>query len=210
MLIDPAASIGAVRRTVLTTDRDGRPAKVVVAERTFPTSVEDLWDALTTAERIPRWFLPISGDLRVGGRYQLEGHAGGEVLACEPPTRFEITWGTGDDVSWVTVVLSDAGDDRAHLELRHVAHPPDGFWDEYGPGAVGIGWDQLLLGLDLHTATGETVDPGEYAAWSPSAEGLAFVEGASGAWCDASIADGTDADAARAARDRVTAFYTGG
>src|SRR5882724_8555264 len=29
------------------------------------------WDAMTNAERIPRWFLPISADLRLSGRYQL-------------------------------------------------------------------------------------------------------------------------------------------
>ena len=46
-----------------------------------------MWDAVTSAERIPRWFLPISGDLRLGGRYQLEGNAGGEVLECAPPAR---------------------------------------------------------------------------------------------------------------------------
>ena len=45
-------------------------------ERTYETTIVDLWDAITSAERIPRRFLPISGDLRLGGRYQLEGHAG--------------------------------------------------------------------------------------------------------------------------------------
>ena len=45
-----------------------------------------MWDACTDPERIGRWFLPVSGDLRLGGRYQLEGNAGGEILRCEPPT----------------------------------------------------------------------------------------------------------------------------
>ena len=44
-----------------------------------------LWDACTNAERIPRWFLPVSGDLRLGGRYQLEGNAGGTIERCDPP-----------------------------------------------------------------------------------------------------------------------------
>lgn len=38
-----------------------------------------MWDACTDPERIPRWFLPISGDLRLNGRYQLEGNAGGAI-----------------------------------------------------------------------------------------------------------------------------------
>jgi hypothetical protein len=29
--------------------------------------------------------MPISGELRVGGSFQLEGNAGGEILTCEPP-----------------------------------------------------------------------------------------------------------------------------
>ena len=37
-------------------------------------------DALTDPERIGRWFLPISGDFRLGGRYQFEGNAGGKIL----------------------------------------------------------------------------------------------------------------------------------
>ena len=45
--------------------------------------IEDVWDALTNPERIGRWFLPISGDYRLGGRYQFEGNAGGEIVACE-------------------------------------------------------------------------------------------------------------------------------
>jgi hypothetical protein len=82
MTTDPLAFLGAATRTVSTRD-DG--AKVLVATRRYDTSIEDLWDALTSAERIPRWLLPISGELRLGGRYQLEGNAGGEILRCEPP-----------------------------------------------------------------------------------------------------------------------------
>jgi uncharacterized protein YndB with AHSA1/START domain len=67
--------------------RDGQ----VVPTRTYPTDHDDLWEALTSAGRIPRWFLPITGDLRVGGRYQLEGNAGGVVEEGDQPHRFAIT-----------------------------------------------------------------------------------------------------------------------
>ena len=67
--------------------------------------IEDLWDVLTNAERIPRWFLPISGELELGGRYQLEGNAGGVITACEPPLHFTVTWEFGRDVSWAEVRL---------------------------------------------------------------------------------------------------------
>lgn len=201
---------GLGSRKVDTVDRDGRPAKRAIAGRTYPTSIDDLWDAVTNIERIPRWFLPVTGDLKPGGRYQLEGNAGGEVLACDPPHRFEITWEYGGEVSWVTVRLSgDPSEEEAKLELEHVAHVPDDLWDQFGPGAVGIGWDLGLMGLGLHLIGGETVDPKEVEAWQASEDGLAFIAEASAGWAEASIADGTDPKAARDAGERVTAFYTG-
>lgn len=210
MHIDALSHVAAVSRTVDTVDRDGRPAKLLVAERTYPTSPEDAWSALTDPERIPRWFLPISGDLQVGGRFQLEGNAGGEVLACEPPHRFEITWEYGGDVSWVTVeVQGEPGDMEAHVVLEHVAHVPDELWDQFGPGAVGIGWELGMMGLDLHLASGEPVDAEAVMAWQASPEGRELIERVSAGWVDASIDGGTDPEAARSAGDRVTGFYTG-
>ena len=79
MGLDIQRHVGAVTRGVESRTHEGRPAKVVIAARTYDTTVEDLWDALTTKERIPRWFLPISGELRLGGRYQLQGNAGGTI-----------------------------------------------------------------------------------------------------------------------------------
>ncbi len=55
-------------------------ARTVLLRRTYDAEVADVWDALTSPERIGRWFLPVSGEFKVGGRYQLEGHAGGEIL----------------------------------------------------------------------------------------------------------------------------------
>lgn len=209
MEIDTLTKAGLVARTLDTVDRDGRPAKRITAARTYPTSVEDLWDAVTNIDRIPRWFLPVTGDLRPGGRYQLEGNAGGEVLECEPPRRFEITWEMGDDTSWVTVELTgDPGGDEAHLELRHVAHVPDEFWDQFGPGAVGVGWDGALVGLDLHISSGKSVDPEEFRRWEATPEGAAFMRASSTAWAEAAIAAGVDPEVARGWEERVAAFYT--
>ena len=207
--MDVAATAGLMTRKVERIERDGRPAVRMTASRSYPTSVEDLWDAVSTADRIPRWFLPVTGDLHVGGRFQLEGNAGGEVLACEPPHRFEITWENGDDVSWVTVVLSGEPDGaEALLELHHVAHVPDEMWDQYGPGAVGIGWELGLMGLGLHVETGEAVDVAELQAWETSDDAAAFRTASSDGWCEASIVGGTDPEQARAAAATVLAFYT--
>lgn len=75
MKSDVASYVGAVIREVDSREHEGRLARVVVATRTYDTTIEDVWDALTNAERIPRWFLPISGDLRLSGSYQLQGNA---------------------------------------------------------------------------------------------------------------------------------------
>jgi uncharacterized protein YndB with AHSA1/START domain len=209
MKIDIAATLGAVVREVASREHEGRMARVVVAARTYDTTIDDLWDALTNGERIPRWFLPISGDLRLGGRYQLQGNAGGEIRTCEPPRLLAVTWECGGDVSWVTVRLAEAPGSRARLELEHVAHVDDARWEQFGPGAVGVGWDGAIMGLGRHLETGASVDPQEAMAWLGSPEGKDFMRRSSEAWCEASIASGTEPGAARAAAVGTTAFYTG-
>ena len=209
MKFDIPTHLGAVTRVVTSRERDGRPAKVVVATRTYDTALADLWDALTSPERIPRWFLPVSGELRLGGRYQLVGNAGGEITRCDPPRHLALTWEFGGEVSWVEVHLSEDPAGGAKLELEHIAHVGDDRWDQFGPGAVGVGWELALMGLAEHLATHAPVDRAAFEAWSTSDEGKQLIGRSSDAWGRASIAAGTDEAAARAAADRTTAFYTG-
>ena len=208
MTVDPIQSVNAITREVRSVERDGKPAKVVVASRTYDTTPADLWDAITNAERIPRWFMPISGDLRLGGRYQLQGNAGGTITTCEPPRHLGVTWEYGGQVSWVEVRLSPRGKGTL-LELEHIAHPPEEFWDKFGPGAVGVGWDLGLHGLAIHIGTGRAVLPSEGMEWLGSSEGKQFVATSSEGWGKAAAADGADVDEASAAAGRTTAFYTG-
>jgi len=209
MKIDVARQVGAITRAVQNRMHDGKPARVVIASRTYDTDVDDLWDALTSAERIPRWFLPVSGELRLGGRYQLQGNAGGTITQCDPPRHVAMTWEFGGDVTWVDVKLTPTTDGKAHLELEHIAHVDDARWDQFGPGAVGVGWDLTLTGLDWHLTTGGSVAPGEGLEWLLSDEGKQFVRVSSDDWRQASVASGTDAAAARDAALRTTAAYTG-
>lgn len=114
-------------------------------------------------------------------------------------------------MSWLTVRLTEAGHDRTELELEHLAYVgDDDMWDQFGPGAAGVGWDLALMGLDLHLATGTANDPAEAARWVASAEGRAFIVASSTGWCQASIAAGTPEPAATAAAERTTVAYTGG
>ena len=200
---------GSVTRELDQREHEGRLVHALVAARVIGVGREALWDALTNAARIPKWFLPISGDLRAGGSYQLEGNAGGRIIACEPPGRFALTWRMHGDVSWVTVTLSEMPEEHTEVRLEHLAQFPQEFFEEFGPGAVGIGWDMALFGLDQHFASDPAVVPETTEAWVASEEGKDFARRSGAAWCEASIALGTDAAAARAAADRVTAFYTG-
>ena len=199
--------LGAVERSVSSLERDGQPARAVTLSRSLDTTMEDLWDAVTSGERIPRWFLPISGDLELGGRYQLEGNAGGTITECQSPSHFALTWEFGGGVSWVEVGVADAGDGKARLTLSHSAHLSD-HWDQYGPGAAGVGWEMGLLGLALHIAQPDAPKPDE-EAFAASPDGKAFITGSSEGWEQAAVAAGTDPHAAHAAATRTTAFYTG-
>ena len=207
MDFDVEGHLGALERSVSSLERDGKPARAVTLSRGFATTAEDLWHAVTNRERIPRWFLPIGGELELGGRYQLEGNAGGVVTACERPLHFAVTWEFDGDVSWVEVRLSDDGAGGARLTLTHTALLSE-HWSEYGPGAVGVGWEMGLLGLALHLAQPAAPKPDE-AAFAASRDGRAFITGSSEAWGRAAVEAGTNPDAARAAAKRTTAFYTG-
>src|SRR5882757_5572460 len=63
MEIDVASVLGLVTRSVRNFEKDGKPASAVTLTRLYDTGVDDLWEALTSKERIPRWFLPVEGDL---------------------------------------------------------------------------------------------------------------------------------------------------
>jgi uncharacterized protein YndB with AHSA1/START domain len=208
MPFDLAAHMGLTSRNVHKLERDGRPAKVVIATCVYDTDPADLWDALTNAERLPRWFLPVSGDLRLGGRYQFAGNAGGTITDCVPQKKLAATWEFGGGVTWVTVTLTPEGA-RTRLVLEHLAiidpnQPP------FGPGAVGVGWDLGLMGLGRHITDPDAVlDPTEGANWPLTPEGKDYIRMSSTGWGDADIAAGEDPELARAGAEMTRQFYTG-
>lgn len=207
MLTDPAATVGLVTREVRSGSRDGAPTKIAVARRTYPTDRVDLWQALTDRERIPRWFLSISGDLHEGGRYQLEGNAGGVIERCEEPESFAVTWEYGEMTSWLVVRLTPAGDGTT-LELTHESPIDPDFAARYGPGAVGVGWDLGLMGLGLYLESGVPVDPAAGLAFPTTPAGVEFVRQAAAGWADAAVADGDETGPAHEAAERTVAFFT--
>ncbi|MDZ4373530.1 MAG: SRPBCC family protein [Phenylobacterium sp.] len=208
----PQSLLGAEFRDVVDGERDGMAVKIVRAARTYDTDPHDLWDAVTNAERLPRWFAPVSGDLRLGGRYQVEGNAGGSILRCEPPTLLDVTWEFGGGASWVVVRIVEDGE-GARLTLEHIVRAEDldgDHWKQFGPAAVGVGWDLSFLGLGLYLATGSEKPIESDPAWGGTNEAKSFMTGSAEAWGAAHIASGEDPATARRMAAATATFYTGG
>ncbi|MDV6274989.1 hypothetical protein R3Q06_15925 [Rhodococcus erythropolis] len=53
--------------------------------RTLAAPIDTVWAAVTEFDRIPLWFMPVSGEAGIGGHYQLDGNAGGEILVYDAP-----------------------------------------------------------------------------------------------------------------------------
>ncbi len=200
--------LGESTRSIETKIFRGQEMRVLTIRRPFETNQDNLWSLLTTAEKISKWFLPVSGELKIGGKYQFEGNAGGTVEECNAPDSFLATWEFGGQVSWVLVSL-EGHENTTDFLLEHMAMVPEEMWQEYGPGAVGIGWESGLLGLYLHLQTGNANDPAEGMAWMLSPNGVDFVTECSRLWAWASIEHGTSEAHARAAAERSTDIYTG-
>ncbi|SNT55917.1 Activator of Hsp90 ATPase homolog 1-like protein [Asanoa hainanensis] len=185
-MIDIANHLKAIHREVGVGPAEGGGEEVsVVLRRTYAAPVEDVWDALTTPDRIARWFYPLTGDLREGGTFQLEGNAGGEIRRCEPPHRLTVTF--GGPTSVVNLTLSAGTADDTELELTHTV-PIEMAGSGAGALFVGPGWDGALLGLALHLA-GEVFD--DPIAHANSPEVREFSRGSVDAWESVVAASGT-------------------
>ena len=207
MSFDLATHLGAMTRSVRDIEKDGKPARSLIAARVFDTDAADLWDALTDKDRIKRWFLPVSGDFVLNGRFQFEGNAAGSITGCDPERSLDVTWEYGGGVSWVTIRLESA-QGGTRLELEHVAIV-DPSWGDFGSGAVGIGWDTGFMGLARHLATGEAVPEGAAEAWMATPEAKEFYRLTSAAWGRADIASGMPEGKAMAAAEQIRAMYAG-
>ena len=198
-MIDIASRLDANRREV----RRDEETVAVLLFREYDATVEDVWDAMTDPDRLRRWFLPVTGDLRVGGRFQTEGNAGGEILACDAPRLLRVTF--GDASSIVEVRITAGGAERAALELEHSV--PLALAGS-GAGALfaGPGWDPALVNLALHLADPAAETPG-VADGSP--EGLELARLSIDGWVSAIEASGTaTAEETAAAREMAVAQFT--
>ncbi|GAA4149193.1 SRPBCC family protein [Phytohabitans flavus] len=171
-MTDTAGWLKTVHREVSAEDTDAGRSRTVLLRRSFAAPVEDVWDAITDPTRLERWFYPISGDLRVGGKYQLEGNAGGEIRRCEQPSLLVVTWEFGGGSTDLEVRLSAEGDDATEVRLTHSAVLPfdDETWAA-GLGQFAPGWDHALSRLDSYLR-GELAEDDSPSDLSPEAQRL--------------------------------------
>ena len=196
---DLIAALNGAGRTVADAELRGAPAHVVELRRLFRAPVADVWDACTEPDRVRRWFLPVTGDLRPGGSFQLQGNAGGAITTCEPPHRLGLTWAFGDaEPSLVSLELTPADGASTELVLRHTV-PDDDHWAQYGPGAVGVGWDGAMAGLSGFISGHERPDDAQAMA--------GFLRASADLWGRAHEASAVTPEFARAAAARTSAFY---
>ena len=209
MPFDIAAHLGATKREVHNVTTEGRPAKDVVASRSYDTDVADLWEAVTDPDRIRRWFAPVSGEFRLHGRFHVEGNASGTITDCEPGKSYAGTWEFGGYTSWIEIVVVPEGE-RARLEIHHIAHYPNPHWTQFGAGAGGVGWELGLLGLAEHLKRpADDVRAEGVNGWETSDEAKELVRAAARDWGRAAIEGGDDEAEALKAAEATRRFYSG-
>ncbi|WP_120005079.1 SRPBCC domain-containing protein [Nesterenkonia muleiensis] len=122
----------------------------LVFERRYRSSPQDLWDAITTPERLARWFGAFEGNppAAVGDDFRVDLGGGAEdmgrgtITACKSPVHLSYTWQwQNEDLSQVTADLAPDGDQT----VLHLTH------SKVEPAHVvgyGGGWEQCMLALD--------------------------------------------------------------
>jgi uncharacterized protein YndB with AHSA1/START domain len=134
--------------------------------RDFSTDAADLWEAVSTPERVSRWFGRVEGGFAVGSPFTLhfdEGTADFEVVTCAPPSGASVRWKRSDGSSLVTVAVASTGTSSSRLVLDHVEVPladaaryaTGWHWhlsglrvEVEGPAVVRQPWDELAAHYD--------------------------------------------------------------
>ncbi|KRE95976.1 hypothetical protein ASG76_02635 [Nocardioides sp. Soil774] len=144
---------------------------VVRVEDVYDTSIEDLWQACTSTERLARWIAEVTGDLRLGGEVHAvftstwSGQA--RIDSCDAPSHLLVTMEPGaDDETQVEAWLTAEGS-RTRLVVEERGLPVGAL------PAHGAGWQAHLedLGRSLVHA-----GPVHEDGWSEHAPAVAWRE----------------------------------
>jgi uncharacterized protein YndB with AHSA1/START domain len=123
-------------------------ARTAVIRCHYDAAIEDVWNAWTEPDRLNRWFLQVSGDLRPGGTFQFEGNAHGEIVRCERPRLLAVTWIYGDmPVDEVELRLTPGENGGTTVEIEHATVSTFVEWEGQQVdviSGVGSGWEVPL------------------------------------------------------------------
>jgi uncharacterized protein YndB with AHSA1/START domain len=144
-LAEPAPEL--VRRPVAS----GAEARVAVMRRHYDAPVEDVWDACTDPERLARWYVPVTGDLRVGGSFEQVNMGSGVIVRCEPPTFLLVSLGGGVDEIELHLAASATGGTDLRIEHATTLDSHEIMGETYDAVfCMGGGYYPRLLALDWH------------------------------------------------------------
>ncbi|MFH5230404.1 SRPBCC family protein [Antrihabitans spumae] len=207
---DVLDELAAARRTMGTATLPAGDAYTVELRRCYDAPVDEVWNAITDPERLGRWLRPVTGNLRLGGSFELDGGEHGEILHCDPPRRLRVSWLFGPEAdewpgtSEVEVLLTPSPAGGTEFELVHAAAVGEPMFPTYGPGSGGVGWDLHLLTLARFLADGEVLD---HEGLEESPEGREFIRRSAAAWGHAHLAAGGEPEQVAAAVTATTEFY---
>lgn len=108
-----------------------------------------------------------------------------------------------EDAARTSVAICERVD---RLTLVHSGDVEAEFWDMFGPGGGGVGWDLAFAGVGHHLDTGSDVPLGT-SEWATSDAAKRFMAASAERWGDAAIAAGAPEDVARAQQAATTGFY---
>lgn len=148
------STIAEPERELIHREIGAGPARAARMRREFDAPIADVWNACTDPQRLERWFLPVSGDLRRGGSFNIAGVAGGEIVRCEPPHLVAVTWIHEDwAADEVELRLTALGPDRTELEIEHATINTTNEFRGKLVDAItnmGGGWEPCLVSLDMY------------------------------------------------------------
>lgn len=148
----------------------------------YRTTIDDLWSALTTPDRVGRWLGSVVERSADGTSYLINIGSGPDlaparlvVRRCVAPTELVVDWEwQGEPTSRVSATLRSVDHDQVELTLRHGGISSAPLVVGYGGG-----WEWCLLALGVEAGaeswTAEQLDDHERAAqdaWRHTLEGI--------------------------------------